>query len=140
MAADLFQAPDYFLLDDLLTDEYKLIRDTTRVFVKKEISPIIEEYAQRAEFPKQLIKGLAEIGAFGPFIPHEYGGTGLDYMSYGLMMQELERGDSGIRSVASVQGSLVMFPIYAFGSEAQKKKYLPKLAGGEWMGCFGLTE
>ncbi|MBI4930631.1 MAG: acyl-CoA dehydrogenase family protein [Bacteroidetes bacterium] len=140
MAADLFQASDYFLVDELLSDEHKLVRDTTRAFVKKEISPIIEECAQRAEFPKQVIKGLAEIGAFGPFIPHEYGGAGLDYMSYGLMMQELERGDSGIRSTASVQGSLVMFPIYAFGSEVQKKKYLPKLASGEWMGCFGLTE
>ncbi|MBI4945339.1 MAG: acyl-CoA dehydrogenase family protein [Bacteroidetes bacterium] len=140
MAADLFQAPDYFNVDDLLTDEHKLVRDTTRAFIKKEVSPIIEDYAQRAEFPKQLIKGLGEIGAFGPFVPHEYGGAGLDYMSYGLMMQELERGDSGIRSTASVQGSLVMFPIYTFGSEAQKKKYLPKLASGEWMGCFGLTE
>jgi len=140
MAADLFQAPDYFNVDDLLTDEHKLVRDTTRAFVKKEVSPIIEDFAQRAEFPKQLIKGLGEIGAFGPFVPHEYGGAGLDYMSYGLMMQELERGDSGIRSTASVQGSLVMFPIYTFGSEAQKKKYLPKLASGEWMGCFGLTE
>ena len=140
MAADLFQSPDYFLVDDLLTEEHKLVRDTTRAFVKKEVSPIIEGFAQRAEFPKQIIKGLAEIGAFGPFIPHEYGGAGLDYISYGLMMQELERGDSGIRSTASVQGSLVMFPIYTFGSEAQKKKYLPKLASGEWMGCFGLTE
>ena len=140
MATDLFQAPDYYLVDELLTDEQKLVRNTARAFVKKDISPIIEEYAQRAEFPKQLIKGLAEIGAFGPFIPQEYGGAGLDYISYGLMMQELERGDSGIRSTASVQGSLVMFPIYAFGSEAQKKKYLPKLASGEWMGCFGLTE
>ena len=140
MPTDLFQAPDYYLVDELLTDEQKLVRNTARAFVKKDISPIIEEYAQRAEFPKQLIKGLAEIGAFGPFIPQEYGGAGLDYISYGLMMQELERGDSGIRSTASVQGSLVMFPIYAFGSEAQKKKYLPKLASGEWMGCFGLTE
>ncbi len=140
MAADLFQSPDYFNVDDLLTDEHKLVRDTTRAFVKKEVSPIIEDFAQRAEFPKQLIKGLGEIGAFGPFVPQEYGGSGLDYISYGLMMQELERGDSGIRSTASVQGSLVMFPIFTFGSEAQKKKYLPKLASGEWMGCFGLTE
>lgn len=138
--ADNFQAPDYYLVDELLTSEQKLVRDSTRAFVKKEVSPIIEEHAQRAEFPKQLIKGLAGIGAFGPFIPQEYGGAGLDYISYGLMMQELERGDSGIRSTASVQGSLVMFPIYAFGNEAQKKKYLPKLASGEWMGCFGLTE
>ena len=140
MRDDRFQHPDYFLVDELLTDEQKLIRDTVRQWVKKEVTPIIEDYAQRAEFPKQLIKGLAELGCFGPTIPAEYGGAGLDYISYGLMMQEIERGDSGVRSTASVQGSLVMFPIYAYGSEAQRKKYLPKLAKGEWMGCFGLTE
>lgn len=137
---DLFESPDYYLMDELLTDEHKLIRQTVREWVKKELSPIIEDYAQRAEFPKQLLKGLAEIGAFGPTIPVEYGGSGLDYTAYGLIMQELERGDSGIRSTASVQGSLVMYPIYAYGSEEQKKKYLPKLATGELMGCFGLTE
>ena len=137
---DLFEAPDYYAVDDLLNDEQRLIRDSVRSWVKKELSPIIEEYAQKAEFPKHLIKGLGEIGVFGPTIPVEYGGAGLDYISYGLMMQELERGDSGIRSTASVQGSLVMYPIYAFGSEEQRKKYLPKLATGEWMGCFGLTE
>jgi glutaryl-CoA dehydrogenase len=137
---DLFEAPDYYVVDDLLNDEQRLIRDSVRSWVKKELSPIIEEYAQKAEFPKHLIKGLGEIGVFGPTIPVEYGGAGLDYISYGLMMQELERGDSGIRSTASVQGSLVMYPIYAFGSEEQRKKYLPKLATGEWMGCFGLTE
>ena len=137
---DLFESPDYYQLDELLTDEHKLIRATVRDWVKKELSPIIEDYAQRAEFPKQLIKGLGEIGAFGPTIPVEYGGAGLDYMSYGIIMQEIERGDSGIRSAASVQGSLVMYPIYAYGSEEQKKKYLPKLATGELMGCFGLTE
>jgi glutaryl-CoA dehydrogenase len=140
MQKDLYQHPDYYLLDELLTDEHKLIRDTVRAYVKKEISPIIEEYAQKAEFPKQIIKGLGELGCFGPFIPQKYGGPGLDYISYGIMMQELERGDSGIRSTASVQGSLVMFPIYKFGSEEQKMKYLPKLATGEMMGCFGLTE
>lgn len=140
MQKDLYQHPDHYLVDELLTDEHKLIRDTVRAYVKKEISPIIEEYAQRAEFPKQIIKGLGELGCFGPFIPQEYGGAGLDYISYGIMMQELERGDSGIRSTASVQGSLVMYPIYKFGSEEQRKKYLPKLATGEWMGCFGLTE
>ncbi|MCY7409483.1 MAG: acyl-CoA dehydrogenase family protein [Chitinophagales bacterium] len=140
MRDDRYQQPDYFLVDELLTDEQKLIRDTVRAWVKKEVTPIIEDYAQRAEFPKQLIKGLAELGCFGPTIPEEYGGAGLDYISYGLMMQEIERGDSGVRSTASVQGSLVMFPIYAYGSEAQRKKYLPKLASGEWMGCFGLTE
>lgn len=140
MRDDRFQHPDYFLVDELLTDEQKLIRESIRTWVKKEVTPIIEDYAQRAEFPKQLIKGLAELGCFGPTVPPEYGGAGLDYISYGLMMQEIERGDSGIRSAASVQGSLVMFPIYAYGSEGQRKKYLPKLASGEWMGCFGLTE
>lgn len=140
MQKDLYQHPDYYLVDELLTDEHKLIRDTVRAYVKKEISPIIEEYAQNAAFPKQIIKGLGELGCFGPFIPQEYGGPGLDYISYGIMMQELERGDSGVRSTASVQGSLVMYPIFKFGSEEQKKKYLPKLATGEFMGCFGLTE
>jgi glutaryl-CoA dehydrogenase len=137
---DLFEAPDYYVVDDLLNVEQRLIRDSVRNWVKRELSPIIEEYAQKAEFPKHLIKGLGEIGVFGPTIPVEYGGAGLDYISYGLMMQELERGDSGIRSTASVQGSLVMYPIYTFGSEEQRKKYLPKLATGEWIGCFGLTE
>lgn len=137
---DLYEAPDYFQIDELLSDEHKLIRDSVRSWVKKELSPIIEDFAQRAKFPKHLIPGLAEIGAFGPTIPTEYGGAGLDYISYGLIMQEIERGDSGIRSTASVQGSLVMYPIYAYGSEEQKKKYLPKLASGEWIGCFGLTE
>jgi glutaryl-CoA dehydrogenase len=140
MQKDLYQHPDYYLVDELLSDEHKLIRDSVRAYVKKEISPIIEEYAQKAEFPTQIIKGLGELGCFGPFIPAKYGGAGLDYTSYGIMMQELERGDSGVRSTASVQGSLVMFPIYKFGSEEQKMKYLPKLATGEWMGCFGLTE
>ena len=136
---DLFQSPDYFLVDDLLTDEHKLIRDSVRAYVKKEISPIIEDYAQRAEFPQQIVTQLGDLGCFRPTVPAEYGGGGLDYISYGLMMQELERGDSGVRSTASVQGSLVMFPIYQYGSEAQRKKYLPKLASGEWLGCFGLT-
>jgi glutaryl-CoA dehydrogenase len=137
---DLFQSPDYFLLDELLSDEHKLIRESVRQWVKREVTPIIEEYAQRAEFPKHLIKGLAEIGAFGPYIPQEYGGGGLDQIAYGLMMQEIERGDSGIRSTASVQTSLVMYPIYAYGSEQQRRKYLPRLATGELIGCFGLTE
>ena len=138
--ADLFQSPDYFLVDDLLTEEHKLIRESVRSYVKKEISPIIEDYAQRAEFPEQIVKQMGDLGCFGPTVPIEYGGGGLDYISYGLIMQELERGDSGVRSTASVQGSLVMFPIHAFGSEDQKMKYLPKLASGEWLGCFGLTE
>jgi glutaryl-CoA dehydrogenase len=140
MAQDLFQSPDYFNIDELLTDEHKLIRETVRNYVKKDISPIIEDYAQRAEFPQQIVQQLGEIGCFGPTVPTEYGGAGLDYISYGLMMQELERCDSGVRSTASVQGSLVMFPIYAYGSEEQRKKFLPKLASGEWLGCFGLTE
>lgn len=140
MATDQFTSPDYYLLDELLSEEHKLVRQTTREWVKREVSPIIEEYAQKAEFPRHIQKGLAEIGAFGPYIPAEYGGAGLDYISYGLMMQEIERGDSGIRSTCSVQSSLVMFPIYAYGNEEQKRKYLPKLASGEYLGSFGLTE
>jgi glutaryl-CoA dehydrogenase len=140
MKPDLFQAPDYYNLDELLTDEHKLVRDAAREWVKREVSPIIEDYAQKAEFPTQIIKGLADIGAFGPYIPTEYGGAGLDQISYGLIMQEIERGDSGVRSTASVQSSLVMYPIWKYGSEEQRLKYLPKLASGEWMGCFGLTE
>lgn len=140
MKPDLFQSPDYYSVDELLTEEHLLVRQATRDWVKREVSPIIEQYAQKAEFPKTLIKGLSEIGAFGPYIPEEYGGAGLDQISYGLMMQEIERGDSGIRSTASVQSSLVMYPIWRYGSEEQKKKYLPKLASGEWIGCFGLTE
>lgn len=140
MKADQFQAPDYYNLDELLSEEHKMVRDATRDWVKREVSPIIEEAAQQAVFPKQLINGLAEIGAFGPYIPEEYGGAGLDQISYGLIMQEIERGDSGIRSTASVQSSLVMYPIMQYGSEEQRKKYLPKLASGEWIGCFGLTE
>ena len=137
---DLFQSPDYFNVDDLLTEEHKLIRETVRNYVKKEISPIIEDYAQRAEFPQQIVQQMGELGVFGPTLPTQYGCGGLDYISYGLMMQELERGDSGVRSTASVQGSLVMFPIYQYGNEEQRNKYLPKLASGEWLGCFGLTE
>jgi glutaryl-CoA dehydrogenase len=140
MASDLFESPDYYNIDDLLSEEHKLVRTATRDWVKKEVSPIIEDYAQKAEFPTQLIKGLAEVGAFGPYIPEEYGGAGLDQISYGLMMQEIERGDSGVRSTCSVQSSLVMFPIYAYGSEEQKQKFLPKLASGEFLGSFGLTE
>lgn len=140
MKPDLFQAPDYYNLDELLTDEHKLVRDSARAWVKREVSPIIEEYAQKAEFPKQIIKGLGEIGGFGPYIPVEYGGAGLDQISYGLIMQEIERGDSGVRSTSSVQSSLVMYPIWKYGNEEQRMKYLPKLATGEMIGCFGLTE
>ena len=140
MKQDLYQAPDYFQLDELLTEEHKLIRDAAREWIKKEVSPIIEDACQKAVFPKNILPGLAEIGAFGPYIPVEYGGAGLDNISYGLIMQELERCDSGVRSTASVQSSLVMYPIYKYGNESQRKKYLPKLASGELIGCFGLTE
>jgi glutaryl-CoA dehydrogenase len=140
MKPDLFEAPDYYNIDDLLTEEHKLIRDAARAWVKRDVSPIIEKAAQDAVFPKSIIPGLAEIGAFGPYIPEAYGGAGLDQISYGLIMQEIERGDSGVRSTASVQSSLVMYPIWKYGNEEQRNKYLPKLASGEWMGSFGLTE
>ncbi|MBG7629726.1 MAG: acyl-CoA dehydrogenase family protein [Bacteroidetes bacterium] len=140
MSQDLFQAPDYYQLDELLTEEHLLVRDAAREWVKREVSPIIEEAAQQAKFPTSIVTGLAGIGAFGPYIPEEYGGAGLDQISYGLIMQEIERGDSGVRSTASVQSSLVMYPIYKYGNEEQRQKYLPKLASGELLGCFGLTE
>ncbi|WP_346238748.1 acyl-CoA dehydrogenase family protein [Niabella insulamsoli] len=137
---DFFESPDYFRIDELLSQEQLMIRDAVRTYVKKEITPVINDYAQRAAFPEHIVKQLGDLGCFGPTIPATYGGGDMDYISYGLMMQELERGDSGVRSTASVQGSLVMYPIFAYGSEAQKQKYLPKLASGEWLGCFGLTE
>ena len=140
MKPDLFEAPDYFNLDDLLNEEHKLVRQAARDWVKRDISPIIESYAQNGKFPKQIISGLAEIGAFGPYIPEEFGGAGLDQISYGLIMQEIERGDSGVRSTASVQSSLVMYPIWKYGNQEQREKYLSKLASGEFMGAFGLTE
>ena len=140
MKQDLFESPDFYNLDDLLTEEHKLIRASIRDFVKKEISPYIEDWCQQAHFPQEIVPKFGEMGVFGPTIPQEYGGGGMDYISYGLIMQEIERGDSGMRSTASVQGSLVMYPIYTFGSEEQKRKYLPKLASGEMLGCFGLTE
>ena len=140
MKPDLFEAPDYYNLDDLFSEEHKLVRDAAREWVKRDVSPIIVTYAQKAEFPKQIIGGLAEIGAFGPYIPETYGGAGLDQISYGLIMQEIERGDSGVRSTASVQSLLVMYPIWKYGNEEQRQKYLPKLASGAFMGAFGLTE
>jgi len=140
MASDLFQGHDYYQLDELLSEEHILVRDAARAWVKKEVSPIIEEACEKAQFPKQIIPGLAEVGGFGSYIPQEYGGVGLDQISYGLVMQELERGDSGIRSTASVQTSLVMYPIWKYGNEEQRMKYLPKLASGEMIGAFGLTE
>ena len=137
---DEFESPDFYQLDDLLTEEHLLIRSSIRDFVKREISPNIEEWCEKNHFPSEMVKKFGEVGAFGPTVPVEYGGGGMDYISYGLIMQEIERGDSGMRSTASVQGSLVMFPINEFGSEEQKRKYLPKLASGEMLGCFGLTE
>lgn len=140
MQQDTYTHPDYYLMDELLTEEHKVIRDSVRTWVKQKLSPLINDYAQKAEFPKWVVKELGNIGAFGPSIPAEYGGGGMDDIAYGIIMQELERCDSGIRSTASVQGSLVMYPIYKFGSEAQKRKYLPGLASGDLFGCFGLTE
>jgi glutaryl-CoA dehydrogenase len=140
MRTDNYQHHDYYLMDELLTDEQKLVRDAARAWVKKEVSPIIEEAYEEAKFPMHLLPGLASVGAFGPYIPEEYGGAGLDQISYGIIMQELERCDSGLRSTASVQSSLVMYPIFKYGTEEQKRKFLPKLASGEWIGCFGLTE
>ena len=140
MKTDLYNHPDYYLMDELLSDEHKLVRDAARAWVKKEVSPIIDDAYENAVFPKHLIPGLGEIGAFGPYIPEEYGGPGLDQISYGLIMQELERCDSGLRSTASVQSSLVMYPIWKYGSEEHKNKFLPKLASGDMVGCFGLTE
>ncbi|MDG1841959.1 MAG: acyl-CoA dehydrogenase family protein [Crocinitomicaceae bacterium] len=140
MKTDQYIHPDHYLLDELLTEEHKLIRDAARAWVKKEVSPIIDEHYENATFPNHILPGLGEIGAFGPYIPQEYGGAGLDQISYGLIMQELERCDSGLRSTASVQSSLVMYPIWKYGSEEQKQKFLPKLATGEMIGCFGLTE
>ena len=137
---DTFNHPDFYNIDDLLTEEHLMVRDSVRSYVKRELSPIIEDCAERNYFPSHIVKQLGDVGCFGPQIPAEYGGGGLDYISYGIAMQELERCDSGIRSTASVQGSLVMYPIHKFGSEEQKRKFLPKLGSGEMLGCFGLTE
>lgn len=140
MRTDQYNGHDYYNMDDLLTEEHKLVRESARAWIKKEVSPIIEDAFEKGEFPRHLIKGLGEIGGFGPYIPEEYGGPGLDQISYGLLMQELERCDSGLRSTSSVQSSLVMYPIWKYGTEEQKMKYLPKLATGDFIGCFGLTE
>lgn len=137
---DKYQGHDYYHIDELLSEDHLLARDAVRAWVKQEVSPIIEDYSNRAECPTHLFKGLAEIGAFGPSLPTEYGGGGMDEIAYGIIMQELERGDSGVRSMASVQGSLVMYPIFKYASETLRKKYLPKLGNGELIGCFGLTE
>ena len=140
MKPDLFQAPDYYLLDDLLTDEHKLVRDAARAWVKREVSPIIEDYAQRAEFPKQIIKGLGEIGGFGPYIPEEYGGAGLDSVSYVLAMTEIAKIDASAAVIMSVNNSLVCAGMEKYCSEEQKMKYLVPLAKGEVIGAFCLSE
>ena len=137
---DHFESPDYYQIDDLLSEEHLMIRASIRDFVKKEITPFIEGWAEKNHFPNEIVSKFGFMGAFGPTVPQQYGGGGLDYISYGLIMQEIERGDSGMRSTASVQGSLVMYPIYTYGSEEQRIKFLPKLASGEMLGCFGLTE
>ena len=137
---DRFQGHDYYAIDDLLSTEQRMARDAVREWVRQEVSPIIEDAFERGVYPRYLLRQMGALGVLGPSLPEKYGCSGTDETTYGLMMQELERGDSGIRSAASVQGSLVMFPIYKFGSEEQRQKYLPKLASGEWIGCFGLTE
>ncbi|PHI19411.1 acyl-CoA dehydrogenase [Lewinellaceae bacterium SD302] len=137
---DRFQFHDHYLVDDLLDDDHRMARQAVRDWVKAEVSPIIEDSYERGVCATHLFKGLAEIGAFGPSLPVEYGGGGMDEIAYGIIMQELERGDSGLRSMASVQGSLVMYPIYKYANEETRKKYLPKLGSGDFIGCFGLTE
>jgi len=135
-----FHGVDFYNLDGLLSEEARAVRDTVRAWVDDNVLPIIGECYVEGRFPKQLIPGMAELGLFGANLPEEYGCAGLDNVAYGLIMQELERGDSGVRSFASVQGGLVMYPIYAFGSDEQKKKWLPQMASGKVIGCFGLTE
>lgn len=135
-----YTSPDHYLMDELLSEEHLMIRDSVRNWVDEKVMPIIEDCAQRNICPTHLIPEMGALGIFGPALPAEYGCGGLDQIAYGVIMQEIERCDSGLRSMASVQGSLVMYPIYKYGSEAQRKKYLPKLASGEYMGCFGLTE
>ena len=137
---DLYTGHDYYGVDDLLSEDHRLARDAVRDWVKKSVSPIIEDCYEKAVCPTHLFKELADIGAFGPSLPEKYGGGGMDEIAYGIIMQELERCDSGLRSMASVQGSLVMYPIYKYATEEQKMKYLPKLGSGEFIGCFGLTE
>lgn len=133
-------SPDHYLVDELFTDEHLIIRSAIRDWVNRAVRPVIEDACQQHRFPVHLIREMGELGVLGPFIPREYGGAGLDQVAYGVIMTELERGDSGIRSAASVQSSLVMYPIFRFGSEEQRRKYLPGLATGELIGAFGLTE
>jgi glutaryl-CoA dehydrogenase len=138
--APKFQGVDFYHMDRLLSEEERAIRDTVREWVDEHLMPVIGEAYVAGKFPRQLIPGMAELGLFGANLPEEYGCAGLNNVAYGLIMQELERGDSGVRSFASVQGALVMYPIYAFGSDDQKKKWLPPMASGAVIGCFGLTE
>jgi len=138
--ANAFAGVDFYDVDSLLSEEERAVRDTVRAWVEEHLMPVIGDAYVEGEFPKQLIPGMAELGVLGANLPEEYGCAGLNNVSYGLIMQELERGDSGIRSFASVQGALVMYPIFTFGSEEQKKYWLPRLASGEEIGCFGLTE
>ena len=140
IATSQFTGVDFFNIDSLLTEEERAVRDTVRRFVDEHVMPIIGDAYVEGKFPEELIPGMAELGVFGANLPEEYGCAGLNNVAYGLIMQELERGDSGVRSFASVQGALVMYPIYAFGSEEQKKNWLPRMATGEVIGCFGLTE
>ncbi len=136
----VFQQLDYFQLDDQFTEDERMVRDTVRAWVTERYLPLAMEHFEAGTFPSELTPELAELGVFGPTVPQEYGGAGLNSVAYGLICQELERGDSGLRSFVSVQGSLVMYPIFAYGSEAQKRHWLPRLAGGKAIGCFGLTE
>ncbi|MFM2377275.1 MAG: hypothetical protein RLZZ165_2372, partial [Bacteroidota bacterium] len=135
-----YTAPDYYQLDDLFSEDLKMIRGAVRDFIDTRVMPHIEEWAQNSQCPTHLIPEIGALGIFGPSLPKEYGCAGLDDIAYGVIMQEVERADSGLRSMVSVQGSLVMYPIYRYGSEEQRRKYLPRLASGEMMGCFGLTE
>jgi glutaryl-CoA dehydrogenase len=138
--ASQFTGVDFLNLDSLLSEEERAVRDTVRAWVDEHLIPVIGDAYIEGKFPKQLVAGMAELGFFGANLPEEYGCAGLNNVAYGLIMQELERGDSGIRSFASVQGALVMYPIFAFGSDEQKKQWLPRLAAGQEIGCFGLTE
>src|SRR5512134_2290996 len=135
-----FQGVDFYDVNSLLSEEERAVRDTVRDWVDAELMPVIAEHYLEGSFPKHLVPRMAELGFFGANLPEEYGCAGLNNVAYGLIMQELERGDSGVRSFASVQGALVMYLIYAFGSEAQKRHWLPRLASGQDIGCFGLTE
>ena len=140
MKKDNFNSPDYYLIDKLLSEENLLIRGITRDWVKSNVSPIIEEAVQKDKFPIHFIKSLSEIGAFGPILPEKYGGAEIDYISYGLMMQELERGDSSLRVLSSIQSGLIMKLIYEYANENIKTRYLMKLSEGELVGSFGMSE